>query len=345
MDLEDYLYRIINGYYFIYINDITYKVISPSIHIKQQAHKIYTNIIEDNKFDTSSWITQSNIDNLLLVYNIWNKDLEKELSLQNKNLDKIKIELYENFNNSDIKNNLRALIRNTENQINNLYQKKHYFDYLTLEHYAQSIKSQFLICNTILDSNDRNVFDFKNFDHVNINLVEQILSCIHDNLLDMNTIKKIARHEIWRSFWNISKDKIFEGHIKDWTDEQRSLVNFSKVLDNVREHMEAPTEEIIEDDDALDGWILFQQDKSNKEKQHKQISDKYNLHDKKGNEVFILTNNEEERQSIYNLNDRQANKDIKEMINIAKEKGHVKWTELPHIQRDIKNQIMEMHKK
>lgn len=344
MDLEDLLYRIINGYYTISIDDVVYKIICPNTHLRYEAHKLYNNIIDDHKFDIVSWITKDQINHLLKTYNIWNADSEKQLNEWHKKLDQSKIELYKNFSNSDIRSEIKDLIRNTEKQINNLYSKKHYFDYLTLEYYAQSIKSQFLICHTILDKDNNKVFDFLNFNNIDILFLEKIISHISDNTIDINTIKKIARCELWKSFWGVSKENIFDGKIKEWTDEQRSLVNFSKILDNIREHMEAPPEEIINDDDALDGWILFQHDKQNKEKQKKQISDRYNLSDKKGNEIFVLTNNQEEKQSIYHLNDTQTNKDIKEMINITKEKGNTKWTDLPHVQRDIKQQLMMMKK-
>jgi hypothetical protein len=108
--------------------------------------------------------------------------------------------------------------------------------------------------------------------------------------------------------------------------------------------MEAPSEDIINDDDALDGWILYQNDKNNKEKQKKQISEKFGLDKKRGDEVFIMTNDKKETKAIYSLNDPNTNRDIKNMIKITKEKGEVDWTELPHVQKQIKEELRKQGK-
>lgn len=339
MDLENLLYRIINGYYTISIDSNIYKIVCPNISIKQQAQNIYLQIIDEYKYDTESWISDQQIQHLLSVYNVWNKDLENKLDSLTKDLEKVKIELYKNFSNSDVKSHIKELIKTINSNINDLYNKKHYFDYLTLEYYAQNIKNQYLITNMVYDTLDRKVFSEDNFENTDYLFLEKMLYEIHKYSLDSITIKQIVRTDLWKSFWNVSKEKIFPGTVKDWTDEQRSLINFSKVLDSIREHMEAPSEDIISDDDALDGWILYQNHKSETERKKKQISDKFGLDKKQAGEVFLLTNNSTERQEIYALNDTQTNRDIKEMIDITKTKGKVNWTDLPHVQREIKQQL------
>lgn len=340
MDLENLLYRIINGYYLLSINDSIYKIICPNITIKQQAHNIYLDSIEEYKYDTTCWISDNQISHLLNIYNIWNQDLETKLQSITKDLEKTKIELYKNFSNSQLKNNIKQAIYNINYHINDLYNKKHYFDYLTLEYYAQNIKNQYLITNMVYDTNGNKIFKEDNFENTDYLFLEKILYEIHKNTLDTSTIKQIVRSDIWKSYWNISKEKIFPGTVKDWTDEQRSLVNFSKVLDSIREHMEAPSDDIIEDDDALDGWILFQNHKIESERKKQQISDKFGLDKKKAGEVFLLTKDNNEKEEIYGLNDPQTNRDIKEMIDITKKEGKVSWTDLPHVKREIQQQLM-----
>ena len=339
MDLENLLYRIINGYYTISIDDVVYKIVFPNIAIKQASHHLYLKTIEEQKYDTNAWIADSHIEHLLNIYNIWNPDLEKQLNQLVKDLEKAKIELYKNFSNSEVKRSIKDLILNINNNINEYYNKKHYFDYLTLEYYAQNIKNQYLITNMVYDIEGNRIFKDDNFENINYLFLEKILYEIHKNTLDTITIKKIVRTDLWKSYWNVSKEKIFPGTVKDWTDEQRSLINFSKVLDSIREHMEAPAEEIMDDDDALDGWILYQNHKNDTERKKKQISDKFGLDKKQAGEVFLFTNNNEEKEEIYSLNDTQTNKDIKDMINITQKQGKVNWTELPHIQREIKQQL------
>lgn len=342
MDLENILYRIINGYYTISIDNTIYKITLPDISIKQKAHHIYIETIDEYKYDVSSWISEQVVENLLNIYGIWNDKLEDQLNDLIKDLDKTKIELYNNFFNTNAKESIKDIISKINIKINNLYNKKHHFDYLTLEYYTQNIKNQYLIVNMICDEVGKKIFDYKTFDNVDSLFLEKILSEIHKNTIDSSTIKKLARSDNWRSFWNVAKENIFPGTAKDWTDEQRSLINFSKVLDSIREHFEAPAEEIIADDDALDGWILHQNDKNDKEKKKKQISEKFGLDNKRGDEVFVMTQDRNEKKAIHGLNDTQTNRDIKQTIQMAQGDKTVDWTQLPHVQREIKQQVMKM---
>ena len=340
-DLENILYNIINGYYTIVIDNKIYKIVYPNILIKHKAYNIYLKSIEDNKYDVESWISDLQIKNLLDRYNLWNDDLENQLKTSLNNLNNTKIELYQNFINIDIRLELKKIIKDLNNSINELYKKKYYFDYLSLEFYTQNIKNQYLICNMIYGIDNEKIFDYDNFDNIDSMFLDKILTEIHANYINSTTIKKLARSEIWRSFWNISKEKVFPGNIIDWTDDQKSLVNFTKMLDSIREHMECPSEEVLTDDDALDGWIFYQNDKNEKEKKKKQISEKFKLDDKKAGEVFLVTKNKKE---IYNLNDNQTNRDIKEMIDITQKNGTVKWADLPHVKRDLQQQLRSTKK-
>ena len=339
MDFENLLYRIINGYYNIYIDDTIYKIILPNINIKQNAHALYLKTIDDHKYDTNSWITEQGIKNLLQIYNIWNDSLEKELDKLIISLDDSKIQLYKNYLNSSIRPFLKTQIAGISSSINELLCKKHYFDYLTLDYYAQNIKNQYLITNMIYTIDNEKIFNYDTFDDIDSIFLEKFLAEINKNSVDTLAIKKLARQDCWRSFWNISKENVFEGKIKDWTDEQRSLVNFSKVLDSIRESMDVPSEDIIADDDALDGWILYQNKKNEQEKNKKYLVDKYGLDKKNAGEVFVITQDKHEKKAINDLNDVQTKKDINNMIKISNEKGDVNWVDLPHIRRDLQQQI------
>lgn len=344
-NIESLIYRIINKYFYININNITYKIVMPDIKQKYQAHCLYSSIIDNNKFD-DRWISSDIINNFLSKYNLWNKDKENSLKELYKTLDKTKIEYYLNFNNSSNKNQIKKIIDNLNQSINKDLYAKHQFDYLTLEFYAQTIKNQYLL-STMVYLDDSRVFS-ENFETIDINQLNNFTSEVNNYTISYDDIKSIARNEVWKSYWISGKDKVFEGNITEWTEEQRSLVNFSRMLDSIREHMEAPSEEIINDDIALDGWVLHENDKSEKERKQKIISQKYGLDKKNGDEVFLLADptNKEETKEIYELNDMQTNRDIKEMTNFTRSRETpVSWSEVPHVQRSLKQQINNMQRK
>lgn len=344
MDLEDILYRIISGYYYISVDNTTYKIYSPKLKLKQKAHSLYLSIMEDNKYDTSSWISKSVIDNLLKVYDIWDSNKESNLNHLVKSLENAKIELYLNFSKIKQKESIKKLIASINKQINENLNKKHYFDCLTLEYYSSSLKNQYLLMNTIYSENDTKIFG-DSLDDIDTIFLEKIIYEIYHNSISMDDIKNLANSEIWRSYWDSCKDGIFEGKAIDWTEEQRSLVNITKMMDAIREHHERPPEEVFSDFDALDGWILHQKQTAEKEKKKEQISNTVGGNKKERmDEVFVVTNSKEEAREIFSLNDSTTIQNIKNMSKVVSEKGSVKWSELPHVKREIQNKFNEMQR-
>lgn len=341
MDIEDSIYRIINGYYLVSIDNITYKIISPNISIKQNAHHIYLKTIDENKYSTD-WLNQKQITLLLQTYGLWIDSDEKQLKILEKQLHSTKISLFKKFFNTTTRSLLKDNISNITKSINELYNKKYYFDYLTLEFYAQNLKNQYLITNMIYSVDNEKVINYDNLDQVDSLFLEKLLIEVHKHSISMDTIKQIARHDIWKSFWNIGNSSIFPGTCKDWTDEQRSLVNFSKTLDSIREHMEAPPSELMDDDDALEGWILYQNDKYDKERKKKQLTDKNRLNNgKEYQETFIITDDTDEAEEIMNLNDEYGKKYIKDFVNMS-DQPDFDMLQLPLVQQEIREQYKAM---
>lgn len=347
MDIEKILYRIILGYYNIYIDNKIYKVIVPDNNIKNQAHDLYLSIIDDNKFDTSSWISKSIIDNLLKIYNIWNDEKEKQLDSLKRSLELNKIELYLKF--IDIKNRERfhKSIDSINKNINKLYSEKTYFDYLTLEYYANILKNQFIIINTVYDENDNRIFDTDLY-NVNSLFLEKVLYEIHTNNITIEDLKKLAKHDFWRSYWDSNKKNTFNGPSISWTDEQRLLVNLTQMYDSIREHPECPTNDVFNDNHALDGWMLYQKQKTEIEKKQKDIETRLGLDKKKGRaeEVFIMSSSKEQNAEIYALNDNETRKEIAMVAKTVNEKGSMAWHEVPFMKRRIdeaREQLKSQH--
>lgn len=342
-DIESTLYRVLTGYYYIYIDNIRYKILLPNIQSKYLAHSKYLSIINDYKYE-DGWITEKNITKILESYNIWNDTKEKYLNENKDLLDKTKIQYFLNFNTLSIKEQIKNAISKLSKNINELYNEKYSLNYLTLENYAQTIKNQILVSSMVYNDDNTRIFH-TDIDNIDFELLEKFIREIYTNSLGQDAIKKLARHESWKSYWGSSKDNIFPGPVTDWTDEQRSLVNFTRTLDSIREHLESPEEEIINDDDALEGWMLYQHEKNLKEKKQKHISEKYGLNNKNGQEVFIMANNTEEAREIFSLNDQGTMREIKEMKEFVNQSDNlVKWSELPHVKRELKHQAMSSHK-
>lgn len=82
-------------------------------------------------------------------------------------------------------------------------------------------------------------------------------------ILDDKEIRQISKNPNWRMIWNVSKDsrEIFPLPACDLTDMQKTLISWTRMYDSVYESMETPSDSIIEDDYAIDGWFTVQRRK------------------------------------------------------------------------------------
>lgn len=345
LDIENAIYRILSGFYYIDIDDTRYKILVPPRDILYQAHRLYLSIIDELKFD-HCWYPQTTIDNLLLLHNIWNKSKEDELKSLKKILDGAKIQLFLKYSLPKLRKDNKNLIKQTKDIINKLYEQKNYFSCLSLIDYANSVKNQFIIIHTVYK--DDQLFFKEDWTTIDSILLDKILYEIHRNFIGVEDIKRIAGHPLWRSYWDAANEGVFGKHAAELTEEQRLLITFSKNYDNIKEHPECPPQDIMDDMDALDGWMLYQHDKIEKEKKKKDIEERFGLNNKKDKggtqEIFIPVSSREEAEEIHSLNDPIAEKDRKNMMEFIKDGEQVDWTNLPHVQREIKQQQLQMSK-
>ena len=84
------------------------------------------------------------------------------------------------------------------------------------------------------------------------------------------------------------------------------------MYDNVFKSVECPTDDVINDDDMLDGWFIQQnkeQEERRKEKEGEKVFDKFKGKD--GQELFVVSGDKEEVNQIYNMNDNNSRNVIK----------------------------------
>jgi hypothetical protein len=111
------------------------------------------------------------------------------------------------------------------------------------------------------------------------------------------------------------------------------------MYDSAKQHPEAPSDDIFKDDDALDGWFIFQGRKSEKEKKKNAIMDRIGGNIKNAGEVFLMTDDKQEAKDIYSLNDAETNNNIQEIKRLQKEKGSVEWQDLPFVKRQVQQKM------
>ena len=112
---------------------------------------------------------------------------------------------------------------------------------------------------------------------------------------------------------------------------------WSITYDNIQESLDCPGEDIINDDDALDGWFISQRRKREKEKSEKKWGDDKHIN---ATDVFIMSD-EEEAKDIYSINSNESLGIIRERQAALAQKGSLKYEDVPDLRRDITRRQME----
>ena len=340
INLEKLLYRIILGYYYIYIDNEKFKIVYPSINIKYEAEILYDSIKEDNRFD-KNLLTISEMDALLKKEKIWDEQKEKDLKTAEIDLENSKVLLFQNFFNKDSAKQTRGMISAVTKAIIETTTIKNTFKHLTIEDYCLGIKNEFIIMNSIYNSQNTLVFNHPDRDdHEYKKLQVFIKEILEQNVIAKN-LRDLAKSELWKSYNNSSN---IDQNGFNITDDLRHLINLSKMYENVRQHPESPDDNIIADDDALDGWFIYQNRKVIQEKKKTSIMSKVRGNDNAG-EVFILTNDKEETKEIIGLNDERTKKHIRGLSALVADGKSVDWCDVPYVQQNLRAEMAEIQKR
>jgi hypothetical protein len=250
-------------------------------------------------------------------------------------IDNLKVSLYNNRLNAKLTNRTKLQLNNLRAKLGQLNGIKQTYYMQTLEGYAESIKNEFIMVNTIYH-NGKKAFDkFKSLKN-SLNKFTNIVSEIDKHGLSVSDYRRIAKSDLWRSLWNVGKTNIFKNAVSEWTEEQLTIVSYSMMYDSVYEHPEKPTDNVINDDDMLDGWMIIQRraiEKSKKQDEMLKTNNKLG----KAQEVFIFTDSDEGIQEVMSMNSDEAIMDIAHREHVINKYQHIEHTELPDIQKETKN--------
>jgi hypothetical protein len=327
-----YLSRILSGYYIFFYRGQKYKLIYPNMDIKYEADIYAQEEYENNKFN--DWISDDMIVDSLVSIGMWSYNGDDNIKNIEKQIEDLKVDLYQNFLNPPKLKSVRRTLNNTKNTYDKLYQIRHSLDSCTVKGYCNVLKNQYLLMHSIYDNSNNLVFNSKDAD---FQLLNSLASIIAENTIDLKTFRSIARDDVWKNYWSANNNYVFDQPTINWTDEQKTLVVLTKMYDNAYQHPECPEEKVINDDDMFDGWMILQRREHEKNK-NKNRTEKL-LEGKKlgkAGEIFIMANSQEEAQNIYDLNDITSRHIIKERHStIIGTNNDVSDSQLPDVKRNM----------
>jgi hypothetical protein len=217
-------------------------------------------------------------------------------------------------------------------------------DNFTLEGFCEQLKNQFIFFNSLYIKNVSEYNLYFNDTNPPMLEVDAILKEINKYSIDISLFRKLARGDEWRSYWSANKNKIFNKPSTQWTDEQRTLVVFSKMYDSAKESPDCPPDPVFDDDDMFDGWLLVQHEKY-KENKNTTVSDnKKNSKMSRAQEMFVVAKNVKDAADVQEMNTVSSKSILRERNNAIQKFSSLDETQLPDIKREINKQAQEMFK-
>jgi len=326
---EKILNRIIQGRLRFSQDGLVLFIQEPSKDLIEESFDIYDETYKDAYF--KGVYVKEELKEILFYNELWSPSDDKEAEKIEKQIEELKVEAFKNFYKPRDLGGIKINIRMMENQFMKYKSKLYQLDHISCEGVANFARSIWILSKTIYDTEKR-LYDFQkrslNFflEYYNIN---QITQDVH---------RHIARTDPFRSMWNCSKKSgnIFGKPACEFSKDQLALCSYATMYDNVYESSESPHEDVIKDDDCLDGWFIEQRREHEKYKKKKEL-DSLLKNSKIANsqEVFLMAGDKETAQKISSMNTAQGNAIIQARNQQIDQAGSLKFTDLADVRQDI----------
>lgn len=335
---EFFVSRIRAAVYEFKIDGIDFSISQPSIQDEYYINKAYYDTYQECQNDGIK--TQEEMIEWMSENGFWDEKDEERITGLEKDIERLKVEIFNNRNNTKLVIQIRRGLRQGEKQLMEMVSKKNQFFENTCEGMGSMEKSLEFIRRCTL--NNGKLFDFSEKDPT------LILSAYREMLLTDKQSREIAKTEPWRSLWllnEINPTDLFFKNSRELSIDQKNLIVWSRVYDNVQESLECPSDDIIKDDDMLDGWFIIQRRKREKERAESEMeSSMTNDKIKNSPEVFVMAGSKKDADRINSMNDINAEMVKKQRLSTVKSKGTADDLDFQDTQLELRRRSNEMYK-
>ena len=183
----------------------------------------------------------------------WTEDDEELFNILPKNIENHKVAMFNSKFSSINRELIRKRLRADEKQLEELSNRKHFYQHVTCEGYASF--SKFLY---IMESSAKYTNGVK-YTEGPATFIE-ILADYQSQMLTDDEVRELCKTGAWKHIWAVSRDssRLFGKETTNFSKEQTGIVLWSKTYDSAHESHECPPDKVIDDDDLFDGWLILQ---------------------------------------------------------------------------------------
>jgi hypothetical protein len=303
----------------------------PTREHKYIANEIYEETLRECELE--GLYNDDELLDFLIEYEIWDEDKQKLLDGVQKDIETIKIKLFNLAFKEREREMARKMLVVAKKTVYDLIALRNSKNDLSCAGVAQTAKSKYLLGVSLYYQNNERVFpDDYHLWITGSNIIEDVANFYFQNHIQEEDYREISRTEPWRSTWNAKRGegKVFGLPSADLSDEQRVLIIWSGIYDSIYEHPECPPDEVVEDNDMIDGWMLIQRNKRRADLDNKRgLGAIENEKIKNSDEVYFPVNTLEDAKKVDTLNDDHAMLIKRKRIRLLREKGTVNEVEMP----------------
>jgi hypothetical protein len=311
---EYFVSRIRAGFYALNLDGFNVKVLTPTLEDEYLANEVFLEAFDHARKD--ELMVEEEMFEWMVDRGLWSSEKDEKIKTLKKDIEKLKIEIFNARNKEAFRENIRLYIRAAEKATAELMAEKNENFSRTCEGIATQEKAVELFKRCCFVGGEP--LDFNSVD------INAIFYQYHKTALTDGQVRELARSEPWRSLYILKDDvKLFaNGGGRQLSLDQRSMLIWSRMYDNVQESMECPTDEVIEDDDMLDGWFIVQRRKHESERAQSDLEKRtQNSKISSSAEIFVFTDSKKEAESINNMNSVNSQMIKKERTQTIKSKG------------------------
>ncbi len=332
MDGHDVLLgQIIAGKTRCVVRGATYYIQSPLPTHTLESLYVYNDALYECSF--LDMLTKEDVLSYMIETGLWSNNEEVELAGLPARIDALKVDMYQQhvaFRSKRVEQIRKTLNTSRSRQLE-LSGRKHKYDYYTTHGVAETARLHYILSLNTYNVNQERVL----VEELPESMVRQLLEQYLDSKPGDHELRELSKLGRWRMIWASGRQegRVFGVPSTHLSEEQQGLIAWSKLYDNIREHPEPPDDEVMGDDDLLDGWLICEQRKKEQKK-------KEGLGGKQGNkggsqEVFVMAQTKEDAQRINSMNSPEAAFIKKQRMAVLQKSGAVQEQHLPDSQQRI----------
>lgn len=342
---ERLLNRVLSGLLIFEGPDGNLHAIRPPTRLERHlADRVYEAELKRASFE--GLYTDAELIKFLMDNEIWDEESEELLDKLPKEIEEFKVRLFQLGYKKGDQVMVRKALEIAKAKLAELTTRRHSHDHLSCGGAASIARGKDLVARCIVRVDGAQIHPT----HFPC-LIEAAITAQTQNFVDESAMRELARTDPWRGIWAVRGcgTPIFDGDVRGLSDDQIRLLSYSSLYDSVHGHPECPADDVINDDDLLDGWLIVQRRKRGEAQKGKAADLIANEKVRNSQEIFLPVGEDaflrppesfgEEAKAIDDINDDFARATKARRMNHLKKHGVVEELDMPDTRQKVR---MEM---